>query len=141
MVGNVTPGASQVVSLSFTVLSGSQAPPDGSLLTVVVSDRVHGASVSSSLTVRSTPPATLALSTQHGPVTPGSGFAYTLTYHNGAASPLSGAQLTLPLPLGVSFVSSKILAPQSDPFQRISWWQERTLQTVHTHRLKSRVFA
>jgi hypothetical protein len=106
VVGNVTPGASQVVSLSFTVLSGSQAPPDGSLVTLVVSDRVHGALVSSSLTVRSTPPATLALSTQHGPVTPGSGFAYTLAYHNAAGSALSGAQLTLPLPVGASFVSA-----------------------------------
>ena len=41
-MGTVAAGATPVVSLDFTVLSGTQAPPDGSLITAVVSDRAHG---------------------------------------------------------------------------------------------------
>ena len=78
VMGYVTAGATQVVSLDFTVLSGSQAPPDGSLITAVVSDRIHGALVSSSLALRSTAAAVLDLSTPQSPVAPGANFTYTL---------------------------------------------------------------
>ena len=95
-----------MVSLDFAVLSGTQAPPDGSLITAVVSDRAHGASVSSSATVRSAPAAVLELSTPQSPVASAGNFSYTLTYHNGTTSALSSAQLSLPVPVGASFVSA-----------------------------------
>jgi hypothetical protein len=58
-MGCVAAGATQVVSLDFTVLS---AAPDGSLITAVVSDRANGGLVSCSATVRSVPAAILELS-------------------------------------------------------------------------------
>ena len=51
-MGNIAAGATAVVSLDFAVLSGTQAPPNGSLITAVVTDRAHGAFVSSSATVK-----------------------------------------------------------------------------------------
>ena len=103
-MGIIAAGATQVVSLDFRVLSGSQAPPDGSLITAVVSDRVHGGLVSCSATVRSVPAAVLELSTPQSPVTSGGSFSYVLAYHNGGASALSNAQLSLPVPVGASFM-------------------------------------
>jgi hypothetical protein len=50
-IGYVAAGASQSVNLSFTVLSGSQTPPKGSLSTLVVSDDARGESVSRTVTV------------------------------------------------------------------------------------------
>jgi hypothetical protein len=104
-IGDIAPGASHVVSLDFTVLGGSQAPPDGSLITLMVSDRANGALVSGSLTVRSKA-ASLALSTPQAPLAPGGTFPYTLAYHNGTTSTLSSAQLSLPVPAGATFVSA-----------------------------------
>jgi hypothetical protein len=99
-------GATQVVGLDFTVLSGTNAPPDGSLITAVVADRANGALVSCSATVRAVPAAVLELSTEQSPVASGGNFSYTSAYHNGSASGLSSAQLSLPLPTGASFVSA-----------------------------------
>jgi hypothetical protein len=44
--------------------------------------------------------------TPQSPVTSGGSFSYVLAYHNGAASALSSAQLSLPVPVGASFVSA-----------------------------------
>jgi hypothetical protein len=106
VMGYVAAGATQVISLDFKVLSGTQAPPDGSLITLVVSDRANGGLVSCSATVRSVPAAVLELSTAQSPVTSGGNFTYTLAYHNGTSSALSSAQLTLPVPVGATFVSA-----------------------------------
>jgi uncharacterized membrane protein affecting hemolysin expression len=106
-MGYVAAGATQVVSLDFKVLSGTQAPPDGSLITLVVGDATTGGLVSSTATVRSIP-AVLELSTAQSPVTSGGSFSYTLAYHNGTTSALASAQLSLPLPVGVSFVSATV---------------------------------
>jgi hypothetical protein len=105
-MGNVAPGATQVVSLDFTVLSGSHAPPDGSVITLSVSDQARSASVSRSATVRTVPSAVLELSTSQSPVSSAGSFSYVLTYHNGTTSALSDAQLSLPVPVGASFVSA-----------------------------------
>src|SRR6202043_321747 len=75
-------------------------------ITAVVSDRIHGGLVSSSLVVRSIPAAVLDLSTPQSPLTPGGNFIYTLTYHNGTASALAGAELSVLVPVGASFVSA-----------------------------------
>jgi len=99
------PGATQVVSLDFTVLSGTQASPNGSVVTLVVSDQTRSASVSCSATVNSAP-AVLELSTAQGPVTSGGSFSYALAYHNGTTGALTNAQLSLPVPVGASFVSA-----------------------------------
>jgi hypothetical protein len=53
-LSSLSAGATQFVTLSFTVLSGSQTPASGSLITLVVSDQVHGASVSHSVEVNHT---------------------------------------------------------------------------------------
>ena len=53
-MGTVAAGATQSVTFDFTVLSGSQAPPNGSLITPVVSDRAHGALVSRTVAVNFT---------------------------------------------------------------------------------------
>ena len=105
-MGYVTARATQVVSLDFKVLSGTSAPPDGSLLTLVVSDRANGGLVSCSATVRSVSAAVLELSTAQSPVSSGGSFSYTLAYHNGTTSALSSAQLSLPVPAGASFISA-----------------------------------
>jgi large repetitive protein len=105
-VGYVAPGASETVNFDFTVLSGSQTPPDGSLSTLVISDDTRGASVSRTAIVRTTPTATLDLSTQQGTVAPAGSFTYTLAFHNASAGALSGSQLSLPVPAGASFVSA-----------------------------------
>ena len=106
-IGNVAAGATLVVSLDFTVLSGTQAPPDGSLITAVVSDRTtwrfgllhrdgeNGAGGGS----RIVHPAKLRR-------LPAGVFPTTLAYHNGTTSALSNAQLSLPVPAGASFVSA-----------------------------------
>jgi hypothetical protein len=104
-VGYVDAGASQSFNLDFTVLSGVQAPPNGSLITLLMSDAARSASVSRTVTVKSTPVGALDLSTQQGTVAPGGSFTYTLAYHNTGSSTLSGSQLSLPVPVGASFVS------------------------------------
>jgi hypothetical protein len=53
-MGNVAAGATQSVTFSFTVLSGTQAPPNGSLITLVVTDRANGALVSRTVAVNFT---------------------------------------------------------------------------------------
>ena len=50
-MGSVPAGATQSVTFDFTVLSGSQAPPNGSRITPVVWDRAHGGLVSRSVAV------------------------------------------------------------------------------------------
>jgi hypothetical protein len=53
-MGYIAGGATKVASLDFKVLSGTQAPPDGSLITAMVSDGENGGLVSSSLAVNHT---------------------------------------------------------------------------------------
>jgi hypothetical protein len=49
VLGWVAPGASASANLDFKVLGGNQSPPDGSIVTVVLSDLSRGASVSRSV--------------------------------------------------------------------------------------------
>ena len=94
-----------MVSLDFGAMSGTQAPPDGSPITAVVTDRAHGVW---------SPAARREICAGRGagivhpanPVTSGGSFSYTLAYHNGTASGLSNAQLSLPVSVGTSFVSA-----------------------------------
>ena len=106
IVGYVAAGASQSFNLDFTVLSGAQAPPNGSLITLLINDQARSASVSRTVTVRTAPVGALDLSTQQGTVAPGGSFTYTLAYHNTGTNTLSGSQLSLPVPAGASFVSA-----------------------------------
>jgi hypothetical protein len=73
-LGTAAPGATLVLSLDFTVLSGTAAPPDGSLITAVISDQVHGALVSCTAIVRTVPAAVLELSTAKSPASSGGSF-------------------------------------------------------------------
>jgi hypothetical protein len=54
-VGYVDAGASQSFNLDFTVLSGAQAPPNGSAITLALSDSARSLSVSRTVTVKSAP--------------------------------------------------------------------------------------
>jgi hypothetical protein len=101
--GSMAAGVSESVYLDFKVVSGT---PDGSLVTLVVSNEATGASVARTATVKSAPAAALDLSTQQGSVAPGGSFSYTLAYHNASSSTLSGSQLSLPIPLNATFVSA-----------------------------------
>jgi hypothetical protein len=71
-----------------------------------VADPTNGGLVSCSATVKSVPSAVLELSTAQSPVASGGTFSYTLAYHNGTGSTLTNAQLSLPVPVGASFVSA-----------------------------------
>jgi hypothetical protein len=55
-VSNLAAGATQAVNFTFTVLSGSQSPPNGSLITLVVTDRADGYLVSRTVAVNATLP-------------------------------------------------------------------------------------
>jgi hypothetical protein len=105
-LGWVAPGASASANLDFKVLGGNQSPPDGSIVTLVLADLKRGASISHSVTISASPMATLDLSTQHGTVAPGEAFDYLLTYHNASGNPLVGPQLSIPMPVGASLVST-----------------------------------
>ncbi len=59
--GSIAAGVSESVYLDFKVVSGT---PDGSLLTLVISNEVTGASVARTATVKAAPAAALDLSTQ-----------------------------------------------------------------------------
>jgi hypothetical protein len=102
----VAPGASASANLDFKVIGGNQSPPDGSIVTLVLTDLSRGASVSHSVTVSAAPMATLDLSTQQGTVAPGEAFDYLLAYHNASGNALVGAQLSMPVPVGASLVST-----------------------------------
>ena len=104
--GYIAEGTTEAVYLDFKVLSSTQNPPDGSLVTLEISNQASGASVSRTATVKSAPAAALDLSTQQGSVAPGGSFSYTLAYHNASSSSLSGSQLSLPIPVGATLVSA-----------------------------------
>jgi hypothetical protein len=60
---NVPAGVSQSAFVDLTVLSGAQAPPDGTIITLDILDPDRSGSVSRSVTVKATPAVTLDLST------------------------------------------------------------------------------
>jgi hypothetical protein len=53
-MGNIAAHTTESVTFSFTVLSRTEAPPNGSLITLVVTDRANGALVSYSVAVNLT---------------------------------------------------------------------------------------
>jgi len=62
-LGNVTAGATESFNLDFMVLSGAQAPPTGSLITLVLADQIRSISVSRTVIARSAPAAALSQQT------------------------------------------------------------------------------
>jgi hypothetical protein len=102
----VDAGASVSVNVDLKVLGGNRSPPDGSIITLVLTDLDRGASVSLSTTVNAAPVATLDLSTSPGTVASGETFSYLLAYHNASKDSLAGAQLSMTVPVGVSLVST-----------------------------------
>jgi hypothetical protein len=106
VLGWIAAGASASANLDFKVLGGNQSPPDGSVVTLVLTDLNRGASVSHSVTVRAAPVGTLDLSTQQGTVAPGKTFSYFLTYHNASGDALSGTKLSVGIPGSASLVST-----------------------------------
>jgi S1-C subfamily serine protease len=102
----VDAGASVSDYVDLKVLGGDRSPPDGSIITMVITDPQRGASVSLSTTVNAAPVATLDLSTSPGTVAPGEAFSYSLAYYNASKETLAGAQLSMTVPVGASLVST-----------------------------------
>ncbi len=103
---SVPAGGSTPFIFDFTVLSGTSTPPDGTLISLTVTDTDDAVSVSRNVTVQSAAEAGLALSIPAGTVVPGGSFTTTLTYSNYSAGTLSGLQLSVPVPAGASFVAA-----------------------------------
>jgi hypothetical protein len=106
VLGWLDAGASVSANLDLKVLGGNQSPPDGSIITLTLTDPRHGSTFSRSITINGAPVAILDLSTPQGTVGPGQAFDYFLTYHNASANSLAGAQLSVAVPVGASFVST-----------------------------------
>ncbi len=103
---NVAAGASRSGVVNFTVLNGTQAPPDGAIIHLTMTDVARAASISRDVVVQSAPAVDLEPSTAQATVAPGGSFAYTFTYHNFTPGMLSGLQLSVPLPAGATFMSA-----------------------------------
>ena len=103
---SVPAGGSVPFIISLTVLSGVSTPPDGTVISLTVTDTLDAAFVSSNVTVQSVPEAGLALSIPEGTVAPTSSFTTTIAYSNYTGSTLSGLQLSLSLPAGATFVAA-----------------------------------
>ena len=105
-VTNLPSGASHTFQLLFNVAGGNTAPPDGTNITLTLTDNDRAMSVSRSVVVRRTPPLNLQLSTEQGTVAPGQTFTYTLNCANISATARNGVTLRASVPLGASFVSA-----------------------------------
>ena len=108
-LGTLAPGGGITVSLPPLVSSGGNAPADGELIMLgaqVSEDGGRQALARHSVVVESTPVLDLALDEDVDPVAPGGLVTYTLTYGNRSAASVSGAQLSFPLPVGSTLVSS-----------------------------------
>jgi uncharacterized repeat protein (TIGR01451 family) len=105
--GNIAASASESAKLLFSIPGGNQAPPEGTIIELTLTDQDRGASTPPhDVVVRSSPVLDLELSSQQGTVAPGQNFTYTLTASNTGVSPATGAQLSLPVPTGATFISA-----------------------------------
>jgi uncharacterized repeat protein (TIGR01451 family) len=102
----IAPGASETAKLLFRVSGANLAPPDGTTINLVLTDRDRGAAVARAVVVRAAPALNLQLSTEKGTVAPGANFTYALIASNISAGSLSGAALNVPVPAGATFVSA-----------------------------------
>jgi uncharacterized repeat protein (TIGR01451 family) len=100
-------GAGQSESTQFSaVVTASGAPASGTILTSNVTSTAAGASSSSAtVTVKSAPGLQLSLIGQPNVAVAGGTLTYTLTCSNAGSSAVA-ANLAMPLPAGVSFVSA-----------------------------------
>ncbi len=108
-LGTLPAGASRTAVYAAKVLSGNEAPADGSVLSsraVVSAGASVGATSTTDVLVDATPALTLGVVEDREPVRPGQTLTYRLTYANPGPVSLSSVTLQAPLPLGVSFVSA-----------------------------------
>ena len=104
---NVLAGTSYTFRLLFDVAGGNTAPPDGTPITLMLTDNARGVMLPPrSAVVRRTPPLNLQLSTEQGTVSPGENFTYTLTCANISTAPRNGVTLRASVPEGATFVSA-----------------------------------
>ena len=79
IVGPLPSGDSHTFRLLFNVDGGNTAPPDGTVISLTLTDQARGVTVPPrSAVVQRTPPLNLQLSTEQGTVAPGENFTYTL---------------------------------------------------------------
>ena len=104
---SIAAGASGTIRFAPTIASGGSAPANGTMIELVMRDLARAITFSRSIEVQSARQEELKLSTSEGTVAPGKDFIYTLAYHNGRPSPISGAKLRLPIPTGANFVSAE----------------------------------
>ena len=103
---NVATGASTTISVAPEIASGTNTPPDGTIVNFVVRDFDRGATVSRSIVTQSSPVMDLKLSTPGGTVASGKSFSYSLAYQNRSAATITGTTLTLAVPPGATFSSA-----------------------------------
>jgi uncharacterized repeat protein (TIGR01451 family) len=107
IVYGLAPGASYTFRLLFSVDGGNTAPPDGTVISLTLTDQARGVTVPPrSVVVQRTPPLNLQLSTEQGTVAPGENFTYTLTCSNISPTARNGVTLSASVPQGASFVSA-----------------------------------
>jgi uncharacterized repeat protein (TIGR01451 family) len=105
-IGALAPGSAVTVSMP-PVVRTSSPPSAGTVLEVdaqVFEDGAAGAVAAGSVVVASSPVLSLSLDEDGDPVAPGAELTYTLTYGNRSSASVSGAVLTLPLPVETTFV-------------------------------------
>ena len=104
--GYVAAGTSQTAKLLFVVSGGNLAPPDGTVITLMLTDTARAVTFSRDVVVRAVPALNLQLSTEQGTVAPGTNFTYTLIASNISGASHAGVALSVPVPAGASFVSA-----------------------------------
>jgi uncharacterized repeat protein (TIGR01451 family) len=101
--GTVAAGGSETAKLRFVVVDN---PPDGTVISLTVTDEARLVSITKSAVVQSIPTLNLQLSSEQGSVAPGGVFTYTIATANLSASSLPRTKLNVPVPSGSSFVSA-----------------------------------
>ena len=100
----VLAGTTETAKLLLVVSGGNQTPPDGTVITLMLTDEARGISFSRDVVVESAPALNLQLSTEQGTVAPGGNFTYTLTASNISGASRAGVELSVPVPAGATFV-------------------------------------
>ncbi len=121
----VAAGGSQSALLPFVAVSGSGAPPDGTIVDLALHDTARGAALARALVSDASPSAALALTTAADSVAANEEFTYMLAFDNPAIAPLTATELDVRVPTGASFVRADGgVTPDADGVVR---WQLGTL--------------
>ncbi|MBI4664134.1 MAG: DUF11 domain-containing protein [Verrucomicrobia bacterium] len=108
-LGTLAAGQSRSVVFAATIVSGSAAPANNTVISSsaeVSESGGGGVSASASVMAHSNPPLVLAMQADRNPVRPGETLTYTLSYGNPSAVNVSGVVLRAAVPDGTTFSSA-----------------------------------